>query len=91
MNPRNSPDFDSRTYSLSQCNNRGQCTSEECYKEPACIDLKSVPTKRLPNTSEGDTEMKIDTLQERTEAEEYMPLEDTETEDDNRLEGIIAH
>lgn len=35
--------------------------------------------------------MKIDILQEKTEVEEYMPLEDTETEDDNRLEGIIAH
>lgn len=37
---------DSGTCSLSQCNNLEQCTSEECCKEPACLDHLSVPTTR---------------------------------------------
>lgn len=36
----------SGTCSLSQCNNLDQCTSEECCKEPACLDHDSVPTSR---------------------------------------------
>lgn len=36
----------SGTCSLSQCNNLDQCTSEECCKEPACLDHESVPTTR---------------------------------------------
>ena len=38
--------FDSGTCSLSQCNNLEECTSEECCKEPACLDHISVPTTR---------------------------------------------
>lgn len=37
---------DSGTCSLSQCINLEQCTSEECCKEPACLDHVSVPTTR---------------------------------------------
>lgn len=36
----------SGTCSLSQCNNSDQCTSEECCREPACLDHESVPTTR---------------------------------------------
>ena len=36
----------SGTCSLSQCNNLEQCTSEECCKEPACLDHCSVPATR---------------------------------------------
>ena len=36
----------SATCSLSQCNNLDQCTSEECCKEPACLEHDSVPTTR---------------------------------------------
>ncbi len=36
----------SGTCSLSQCNNLDQCTSEECCKEPACLEHESVPTTR---------------------------------------------
>lgn len=32
--------------SLSQCNNLNQCTSEECCREPACLDHSSLPTTR---------------------------------------------
>lgn len=38
--------FDSGTCSLLQCNNLDRCTSEECCKEPACLDHDSVPTTR---------------------------------------------
>lgn len=36
----------SGTCSLSQCYNLDQCTSEECCKEPACLEHESVPTTR---------------------------------------------
>ena len=36
----------SGTCSLSQCNNLNQCTSEECCREPACLDHSSLPTTR---------------------------------------------
>ena len=32
--------------SLLQCNNSDQCTSEECCREPACLDHSSFPTTR---------------------------------------------
>ena len=36
----------SGTCSMSQCNNLNQCTSEECCREPACLDHSSLPTTR---------------------------------------------
>ncbi len=36
----------SESCSLSQCNNLDQCTSEECCREPACLDHSSLPTTR---------------------------------------------
>ena len=36
----------SGTCSLSQCNNLNQCTSEECCREPACLDHSSLSTTR---------------------------------------------
>ena len=38
--------FDFGTCSLSQCNNLEQCTSEECCKEPACLDHDSISATR---------------------------------------------
>ena len=43
----------SGTCSLSQCNNLDQCTSEECCKEPACLDHDSVPTTRRESIDFG--------------------------------------
>ena len=31
---------------MSQCNNLDQCTSEECCREPACLDHSTAPTTR---------------------------------------------
>ena len=36
----------SGTCSLSQCNNLDQCTSQECCREPACLEHSSLPTTR---------------------------------------------
>ena len=38
--------FGSGKCSLSQCNNLDRCTSEECCREPACLDHISLPTTR---------------------------------------------
>ena len=37
---------DSGTCSFSQCNNLDQCSSEECCREPACLEHDSVPATR---------------------------------------------
>ena len=44
------PSFGSGTCSLVQCNNLDQCTSEECCREPACFDHRSLPTTRREST-----------------------------------------
>ena len=55
----------SGTCSLSQCNNVDQCTSEDCCREPACLDHSSLPTTRPESIDFASEDQYISPVQQQ--------------------------